>query len=279
MRWPALWTACGPVGAPGIPPQHNGGRGPHAWPLSLLFAGQKANVLEAAIDIPVDEGELGEPERTRSPLGTQPRLTANLAARLTWLSALRGSTHAQTPCNLESVPLLCWPAHAAARPWLRAYLPSLQPPQGYNSLTDAVAGDSADGEDSEDAGAGRQGASAGPAAGAQAAAAARGGVGGGLRGEHLFRPPGGVVRLLGLVAVRALRDGEELLQARRGGGHACMAARNAPCLWTSHSPSPAGCDAVVPRLDSRPCPPRGPCRPRPPTQDYRMNPAVARPAW
>ena len=108
-------------------------------------------------------------------------------------------THA--PCDLKSLYRL--PARAAARPWLRAYLPSLQPPQGYNPLTNTVSGDD-DGDEDEDGRTlhtGSRGQQRRPAA-----------AGGGLRGEHLFRPPGGVVRMLGLVAVRAVCDGEELLQ-------------------------------------------------------------------
>ncbi|KAG2489549.1 hypothetical protein HYH03_012000 [Edaphochlamys debaryana] len=163
--------------------------------------GQQANVLEASLDLALDDPGPGPGP---GPAGSGPG------------------------------------ASLAARPWLRAYLPVVQPPVSYDPYGNNT--DPADDEDSDDEDgdeyderraaadkAGRKPASPAPASTTTTAATTattmagdpsalpKGRVGGrgGLRPWELQAPPGGVVRLLVLVATRPLRDGEELLQDYR----------------------------------------------------------------
>ncbi|KAG2435224.1 hypothetical protein HXX76_007306 [Chlamydomonas incerta] len=120
----------------------------------------------------------------------------------------------------------------ASRPWLRAYLPCLQPPLHYDPFNKAAGNDAEEGDDDDDSddeqeeedGKGGKAKRAGAAAGGSGA----GGVGavperprahGELRRRQLLEPPGGVVRLLVLVATRGLRGREELLQNYRMNPH------------------------------------------------------------
>ncbi|GIL88860.1 hypothetical protein Vretifemale_16784, partial [Volvox reticuliferus] len=197
--------------------------------------GQSPNVLEASLDIPVNEL-----------LGPTTSTTTTTTRTIISATASTASTTAPGP-----------------RPWLRAYLPVVQPPLHY----DPYGKDAEDGNDEDDEeegetesngnvddevartrgsdgkskghivtsppgaaedGAGAAAEKAGKAAPSAVAAVAcdseqqrqqqwrqRQRLPGELRAEELLSPPGEKVRLLVLVATRALRDGEELLQNYR----------------------------------------------------------------
>ncbi|GLC36632.1 hypothetical protein PLESTM_000483100 [Pleodorina starrii] len=136
-------------------------------------------------------------------------------------------------------PALDTAAAAAARPWLRAYLPTLQPPLHYDPYGKDGADEDEDDDDDEEEkeeeeerGDSAKTKTKGSNADARAMALGAGAAGavthgsvsrrrlpGELRSEELLSPPGGVVRLLVLVATRGLRDGEELLQNYRLNPH------------------------------------------------------------
>ncbi len=111
---------------------------------------------------------------------------------------------------------------ATTRPWLRAYLPAVQAPLEYDPYGKYTDDDEDDEEDGDTEGDGSPVQSGGrqPSGGGQPRRADDGArLHGGLRPEKLLLPPGGVVRLLVLVATRAVRDGEELLQNYRMNPH------------------------------------------------------------
>ncbi|GFR44470.1 hypothetical protein Agub_g5733 [Astrephomene gubernaculifera] len=186
--------------SPPSPPSWWGWAGPLSASLALLEGrhplalahwvnhpgrGQSPNVLEAALDLPLDHPALNTP----------------------------------------------------ARPWLRAYLPSLQPPLHYDPYGKEDEDEDDEEEEEEDDGGKKKRSSGVGSSGSSSASGgkAEGNEGkegqgqgqqqrrkrapGELRAEELFSPPGGVVRLLVLVSTRALREGEELLQNYRMNPH------------------------------------------------------------
>ncbi|PNW86427.1 hypothetical protein CHLRE_02g086076v5 [Chlamydomonas reinhardtii] len=113
----------------------------------------------------------------------------------------------------------------ASRPWLRAYLPCLQPPLHYDPFNKAAGNDADEGDDEEDEDdeeeddRAKRAAVAAGGDGGSGAVPERPRAPGELRRRQLLEPPGGVVRLLVLVATRGLKDGEELLQNYRMNPH------------------------------------------------------------
>lgn len=129
--------------------------------------------------------------------------------------------HSLSPALLTCSALVS----SASRPWLRAYLPCLQPPLHYDPFNKAAGNDADEGDDEEDEDdeeeddRAKRAAVAAGGDGGSGAVPERPRAPGELRRRQLLEPPGGVVRLLVLVATRGLKDGEELLQNYRMNPH------------------------------------------------------------
>ncbi|KXZ47643.1 hypothetical protein GPECTOR_34g802 [Gonium pectorale] len=136
--------------------------------------------------------------------------------------SMSGAEAGQSP-NVIEAPLDIALDHPdldlTSRPWLRAYLPVVQPPMSYDPYGNKY-GEEDDGGDDEEAESEEEDeAKERRGRGGEGRKGQRRRAPGELRPWEVLTPPGGVVRLLVLVATRGLRDGEELLQNYRMNPH------------------------------------------------------------